>query len=138
MNIGSTWMNPNGDTIADWTRHSIDGGHAVALRGLPAQERAAPVPRPQQLGQRLGRRRLRLDLGGDRSASSSSTAYKVVVTDTSRAGSAPERGPTALTDDDCGESQLVDSVTGQCAEMCPDDSRPANGQCDTTGAGHPH
>jgi hypothetical protein len=57
-------------------------------------------------------------------------AYKVVVADTS-APPPPPSAPTALTDDDCGEDQLVDAVTGQCAEICPDDTRPANGQCDT-------
>jgi hypothetical protein len=34
-----------------------------------------------------------------------------------------------LTDDDCTENELVDSVTGQCAAICADDSRPANGKC---------
>ncbi len=34
-----------------------------------------------------------------------------------------------LTDDDCTENQLVDSVTGLCAPICSDDSRPANGKC---------
>jgi hypothetical protein len=49
----------------------------------------------------------------------------------------PNPAPTCqLTDDDCGETELVDSVTCQCAQMCPDDSRPANGQCPSTGAHH--
>ena len=64
-------------------------------------------------------------------------AYKVVVTGTCAPPPAPS-DPNALTDDDCAENQLVDSVTGQCAEICPDDSRPANGQCDTAGARKPH
>ena len=38
--------------------------------------------------------------------------------------------PEALTDADCSATQLVDAVTCQCAQMCPDDSRPANGVCD--------
>ena len=33
MEIGNSWMNPNGDTIADWDSNSIDGGHAVLLSG---------------------------------------------------------------------------------------------------------
>ena len=45
----------------------------------------------------------------------------------------PPPNPNQLTDDDCGANELVDSVTGQCAQMCPDDSRPANGQCPSTG-----
>src|SRR6185312_3459853 len=28
MNIGSTWMDPKGDTIGDWTTAQIEGGHA--------------------------------------------------------------------------------------------------------------
>jgi hypothetical protein len=34
-----------------------------------------------------------------------------------------------LTDDDCAEDELIDSVTGQCAKMCADDSRPTGGRC---------
>jgi Papain family cysteine protease len=34
-----------------------------------------------------------------------------------------------LTDDDCAEDELVDSVTGDCGKICPDDSRPASGKC---------
>lgn len=37
--------------------------------------------------------------------------------------------PVELTDDDCAWDELVDGVTGQCAKICPDDSRPNNGQC---------
>jgi hypothetical protein len=48
----------------------------------------------------------------------------------------PPPNPNALTDDDCGENELVDSVTGQCAAMCPDDSRPANGKCTGGTGGH--
>jgi hypothetical protein len=32
-----------------------------------------------------------------------------------------------LTDDDCGWDEMVDAVTGECALICPDDSRPADG-----------
>ena len=34
-----------------------------------------------------------------------------------------------LTDDDCGETELVDSVTGLCAQSCPDGSRAADAKC---------
>ncbi|MGH7439203.1 MAG: C1 family peptidase [Polyangiaceae bacterium] len=34
-----------------------------------------------------------------------------------------------LTDDDCGEGQLVDIVTGQCAAACANNWRPAAGWC---------
>jgi hypothetical protein len=56
------------------------------------------------------------------------TSYKVVVA----SKTAPVPVPTEtnkLTDDDCATDQVVDSVTGQCAKICPNDSRPANGKC---------
>jgi hypothetical protein len=34
-----------------------------------------------------------------------------------------------LTDDDCGEGELVDIVTGQCAAACANNWRPAGGWC---------
>jgi hypothetical protein len=34
-----------------------------------------------------------------------------------------------LTDDDCGEGELVDIVTGQCAQACANNLRPAAGWC---------
>jgi hypothetical protein len=58
--------------------------------------------------------------------------YKVVVVSKSAPTATPTAAPaegSPLTDDDCGEDQLVDSVTKKCAKMCPDDSRPANGKC---------
>ena len=129
MNIGSTWMNPRGDTIADWSPAQIEGGHALVFAGYRHKN-----------GQRqfLVHNSWGKDWGDGGYAWISETAirqfikqaYKVVVADTS-APPPPPSAPTALTDDDCGESQLVDSVTGQCAEICPDDTRPANGQCDT-------
>jgi hypothetical protein len=46
-----------------------------------------------------------------------------------------QAGPTVcvttnpLTDDDCGEGELVDLVTGQCAAACANGGRPAAGLC---------
>jgi hypothetical protein len=127
MNIGSTWMNPIGDTIPDWTQAQVEGGHAILLVGYR-----------RLLGQRqfLVHNSWGTDWGdggyGWISENAVRTyikhAYKVVVTDTS-APPPPPSAPTALTDDDCGESQLVDAVTGQCAEICPDDTRPSAGSC---------
>lgn len=37
--------------------------------------------------------------------------------------------PVELTDDDCAWDELVDSVSGKCGKICPDDSRPAAGVC---------
>ena len=35
--------------------------------------------------------------------------------------------PSELTDDDCANDQMVDLLTGVCATICPDNTRPANG-----------
>jgi hypothetical protein len=53
-------------------------------------------------------------------------AYKVTL---AGAGGGGGPKPPEMTDDDCADDELVDSVTGQCAKMCDDDSRPANGKC---------
>jgi hypothetical protein len=55
-------------------------------------------------------------------------AYKVTVLDLV-SPPAPPGSPHALTDDDCPEDELVDSVTGRCAAICPGEVRPANGAC---------
>jgi len=133
MNIGSPWMSLKGDTIADWTPAQIEGGHAVLFSGYRHLN-----------GQRqfLVHNSWGPDWGDHGYAWISDNAirqyikhaYKVVVVDTSTPPPPPS-DPNALTDDDCSESQLVDSVTGQCAAICPDDSRPANGKCDVAG-GH--
>jgi hypothetical protein len=60
-------------------------------------------------------------------------AYKVTVEDLASPPARPGE-PDALTDDDCPEDQLVDSVTGRCASICAGDSRQANGQCPVTGS----
>jgi hypothetical protein len=127
MDIGTTWLSTSGENIADWTALNVDGGHAFVLAGY------------RHIG---GQRQFLVHNSwgttwGDRGYAYVSeamiraflkTSYKVVVANKR----APAAAPTvldALTDDDCGEDQLVDSVTGQCAKICPDDSRPANGKC---------
>jgi Papain family cysteine protease len=130
MNIGSTWMSPSGDTIADWSPAQVEGGHAILFAGYRHKNGQRQFLVHNSWGKDWGD-------GGYAWISENAVrqyikqAYKVVVTDTS-GPPPPPSAPTALTDDDCGESQLVDAVTGQCAEICPDDTRPANGQCDTT------
>ncbi len=133
MNIGSTWLDTRGDTVADWNDAQVDGGHAVLFAGYRHKN-----------GQRqfLVHNSWGKDWGDQGFAYVSEAmvkrfikrAYKVVVADVSQPPP-PASDPNALTDDDCGEDQLVDSVTGQCATICPDDSRPANGQCGGATAG---
>jgi hypothetical protein len=127
MDIGTTWLSTSGENIADWSAVNVDGGHAFVLAGY------------RHVG---GKRQFLVHNSwgttwGDRGYAYVSeamiraflkTSYKVVVANRSAPAPAPSVSD-ALTDDDCGEDQLVDSVTGQCAKICPDDSRPANGKC---------
>ncbi len=127
MDIGNSWLNPQGDTIPDWSEATIDGGHAVLFAGYRHKN---------GLRQFLVHNSWGKDWGDQGFAYVSEAmvkqftkqAYKVVVSDSSPPPSPGDSN--ALTDDDCGEDQLVDSATGQCVTICPDDSRPANGQCD--------
>jgi hypothetical protein len=59
-------------------------------------------------------------------------AYKVTVENLAAPPARPG-DPDALTDDDCPEDQLVDSVTGACASICPGETRAAGGQCPSPG-----
>ena len=127
MDIGTTWLHPGGENIADWTVLNVDGGHAIVFAGY----RHVGGQRQFLVHNSWG------TTWGDHGYAYVSdamvkgflkTAYKVVVVNKSEPTPAPASG-NALTDDDCGEDQLVDSVNGKCVKMCPDDSRPANGKC---------
>jgi papain like protease len=127
MRVGTTWLNPSGDTVADWTDEQIDGGHAVLFAGY----RHKSGQRQFLVHNSWGKDWADHGFGYISEAMVRKYikhAYKVVVSDSSQPP--PPSASDALTDDDCGEDQLVDSVTGQCATICPDDSRPAGGQCD--------
>ena len=171
MEIGESWMNPSGDTIADWTTDDIAGGHAVLFAGYRHKDGQRQFLVHNSWGTSWGDHGFAWISEKMLSPDFLVGAYKVVVAP-GRAPPAPPtppspkpippwHGPTpppgpqpppsppnppppppspdpnALTDDDCGDTQLVDSVTGQCATMCPDDSRPANGQCPGAGAKAP-
>jgi hypothetical protein len=127
MDIGTTWLTTVGENIVDWTALNTDGGHAFVLAGY------------RHVG---GQRQFLVHNSwgatwGDKGYAYVSeamikgflkTSYKVVVA--SKAAPAPVPTETnKLTDDDCATDQVVDSVTGQCAKICPNDSRPANGKC---------
>jgi len=127
MDIGTTWLTTVGENIVDWTALNTDGGHAFVLAGYRHVGGQRQFLVHNSWGTTWGER-------GYAYVSEAmirgflKTSYKVVVA----AKSAPAPVPTEankLTDDDCGEDQLVDSVTGQCAKICANDSRPANGKC---------
>jgi hypothetical protein len=133
MDIGNSWMNPNGDTIADWDDNSIDGGHAVLFSGYRHVNGQRQFLVHNSWGSQWGNNGYAY-ISEAMVTRYIKTAYKVVVASTVSPPTpptpvSPANNPNALTDDDCPANQLVDSVTGLCANMCPDDSRPANGQC---------
>jgi hypothetical protein len=131
MNVGSTWMTLKGDTIQDWTDAQLEGGHAIIFSGYRHKGGQRQFLVHNSWGKDWG------DGGFAYISEAMLTqfvkhAYGIVVSDGTQPP--PASDPNGLTDDDCGQDELVDSVTGQCAPMCPDDSRPANGQCGATGA----
>lgn len=127
MDIGTTWLHTVGDTIVDWTTLNVDGGHAIVLAGYRHVNGARQFLVHNSWGATWGDR-------GYAYVSEAmvrqfiKTAYKVTVANKNVPTPAPSSAE-ALTDDDCAGDQLVDSVTGKCTKMCPDDSRPANGKC---------
>jgi hypothetical protein len=127
MRIGETWNNPNGDRISDWTEGQVEGGHAILFAGYRHANGTREFLVHNSWGGGWGDHGFAYISEGALKQYIKH-AYKVVVAPASGAAPTPN-DPNALTDDDCGEDQLVDSGTGQCASMCPDDSRPANGQC---------
>jgi len=122
MKIGSSWMGRSikDGVIPDW--NYMEGGHAIVMSGY----RKLPNGKHEFLIHNSWG-----DSWGDHGYAWVSEpmvnkwmhyAYKVKLDE----GGAK---PSELTDDDCAEDELVDSVNGQCAKMCSDDSRPAGGKC---------
>jgi hypothetical protein len=134
MDIGTTWLHPVGDNLIDWTTLNIDGGHAFVLAGYRHVNGVRQFLVHNSWGTSWG------DHGFAYVSEAMvrqfcKNAYKVTVTNKNQPTAAPGTAD-ALTDDDCGEDQLVDSVTGKCTKMCPDDSRPAGGKCGKAAAKH--
>jgi hypothetical protein len=122
MYVGSTWMGNSfkDGVIPDWS--SAEGGHAITMSGY----RKLPDGTHQFLihnswGESWA------DHGYAWVSEAAMKkwlkyAYKVKLDE----GGAK---PTDVTDDDCAEDELVDSVTNNCGKMCADESRPAGGKC---------
>lgn len=118
---GAKWSNSSmkSGVISDWA--SPGGGHAVTLAGF----RNAGSGRQYLVHNSWG------DSWGDKGYAWISEkmvskflmyAYRVKLEGESSQ-------PVELTDDDCAWDELVDGVTGKCAKICSDDTRPQNGKC---------
>lgn len=118
---GSKWINSQmkNDVIPDWTQSS--GGHAIAIAGY----REASGGRQYLIHNSWG------ESWGDKGYAWISE--KMVKANLAQAYRVKLEGeanqPVEITDDDCAWDELVDGVTGKCAKICPDDSRPQGGKC---------
>jgi C1A family cysteine protease len=118
---GNKWTNKAmgpGGVIPDWTAWT--GGHALDLAGY----RNTPNGRQFLIHNSWG------ESWGDKGYAWISEkmvkdmmyyAYRIKLDNSDK--------PAEMTDDDCGPDELVDGVTGQCAPICPDDSRANGGKC---------
>jgi hypothetical protein len=118
---GMSWSNRSmkNAVIPDWNYPT--GGHAVTLSGY----RQTPSGRQYMIHNSWG------DSWGDKGyAWISEAMLKQHLKFAYRVKLEGEKGkPVELTDDDCAWDELIDSGTGQCGTICPDDSRPNNGSC---------
>jgi hypothetical protein len=120
----SVWVNRRMQNfvIPDWSQP--DGGHAVAIAGYRRVNGALQFLIHNSWGPTWGD-------GGYAWISQAMVqrwmhlAYKVRTDVDPGPGSATP----PKTDEDCPGDQVLDSVTSACAGICPDRSRPANGQC---------
>ena len=118
---GSKWTNSamKSGVIPDWSR--ANGGHAVTLAGYRQASGGRQFLIHNSWGESWGdkgyawvsEKMMRQNLA---------QAYRVNL-------EGDQNQVLELTDDDCAWDELVDGVTGKCAKICPDDSRPANGKC---------
>jgi hypothetical protein len=127
MDIGTTWLSTTGETIADWTALNVDGGHAFVIAGYRHVNGQRQFLVHNSWGATWGERGYAY-VSEAMVRAFLKTSYKVVVANRNAAAPTPTAS-SPLTDDDCGEDQVVDSVTGLCAKICPGPSRPAGGKC---------
>ncbi len=127
---GSKWSNSkmkNG-VIPDWTQSEISGGHAIAMSGYREN---AQGKREYLIHNSWG-----TSWGDGGYAWVSENMVKTMMHYAFRVKLEGSAAPASLTDDDCAGDELVDSATGACATICPDDSRPNNG-CGSTSSKAP-
>lgn len=122
---GSKWSNSKmkNFVIPDWTTNEISGGHAIAMSGYREN---AQGKREYLIHNSWG-----TSWGDGGYAWVSEAMAQKMMHYAFRVKLEGQAAPVSLTDDDCGGDELVDATTGQCAAICPDDSRPNNG-CGST------
>jgi hypothetical protein len=143
----SVWTNRamQNFVLPDWS--TPDGGHAVALAGYRNTPSGKQFLIHNSWGPKWGdagyawvsqamvQKWLHLAYKIRTDADSGTPPVTPPVTPTPNAPNvtppAPSPTPPAKpkTDEDCPGDQVMDSVTGTCAGICSDQSRPANGQC---------
>lgn len=122
---GSAWINSRmkNYVIPDWS--APDGGHAVAIAGYRKVNGSYQFLIHNSWGVSWGD-------NGYAWVSQAMVqtwlhlAYKV-RTDVDPGSPSSPVAPN--TDEDCPGDQILDAVTNRCVGVCPDQSRPANGQC---------
>lgn len=116
---GTKWRNSamSKGVIPDWTAQN--GGHAVTLAGYRDSSSGRQFLVHNSWGESWGEKGYAW-ISEKMVKKHLIYAYRVKIE-----GAAP----VELTDDDCAWDELVDGVTGKCAKICADDSRPANGKC---------
>src|SRR5262249_41166704 len=121
----SVWANGqmSNYVLRDW--YVPDGGHALAMSGYRKVNGGYQFLIHNSWGASWGD-------GGYAWVSQGmverwmSLAYKVRTDVDPGSPSSPVQ---PRTDEDCPGDQVLDSVTNRCTGVCPDQSRPANGQC---------
>jgi hypothetical protein len=117
---GDAWSHPRADfTIPDWS--IPNGGHSVALAGYRKVNGSYQFLVHNSWGVSWG------DKGYAWVSQAMVQKWLHLAYKLKTDADAPPVQPK--TDEDCAGDQVIDTVTGKCVGICPDQSRPANGQC---------